>query len=71
MRATLRGSGRIGRTAAGRSLDPDAITLAVVAAIRHQDTDYDELLASGAERAEARDRVGPKVDEILDRWRSS
>jgi hypothetical protein len=70
MRATLRGSGRVGRTAAGRELDPEAITLAVVAAIRHGDTDYDDLLASGMERAEARARVAPDVDQILDRWRA-
>jgi hypothetical protein len=70
MRATRRGSGRVGRTAAGRELDPEAITLAVVAAIRHGDTDYDDLLASGMERAEARARVAPDVDQILDRWRA-
>jgi hypothetical protein len=69
-RATLRGSGRVGRTAAGRGLAPDAITMAVVAAIRHQDTDYDDLLASGMDRAEARARVAQRVDRILDRWRA-
>jgi hypothetical protein len=69
-RATLRGSGRVGRTAAGRALDPETITLAVVASIRHQDTDYDDLLESGVERGEARARVGQCVDQILDRWRS-
>jgi hypothetical protein len=68
-RATLRGSGRVGRTAAGRDLDPEAITLAAVASIRHQDTDYDDLLESGVERAEARARVAPRVDRVLDRWR--
>ena len=68
-RATLRGSGRVGRTAAGRDLDPEAITLAAVASIRHEDTDYDDLLESGVERAEARARVAPRVDQILDRWR--
>lgn len=33
--AAVRGSGRVGRTAAARALDPDAITLAVVASVRH------------------------------------
>src|ERR1700739_591563 len=42
-----RGSGRVGRTEAGRNLDESALTLAVVAAIRHRHTRYDELLASG------------------------
>lgn len=64
-----RGSGRIGRSAAGRALDPDAVTLAVVAAVRHEDTPYDELLMSGATRTEARERVRALVDAVLDDWR--
>jgi len=46
-----------------------SLTLAAVASIRHEDTDYDDLLESGVERAEARARVAPRVDQILDRWR--
>jgi hypothetical protein len=38
--AAVRGSGRVGRSAAGRTLDEDAVLLAVVASVRHQDTDY-------------------------------
>ena len=45
--AALRGSGRVGRSAAARALDEKAITLAVVASVRHEDTDYDPLLMSG------------------------
>src|SRR5262245_16558744 len=41
--AGTRGSGRVGRSAAGRALDEDAVTLAVIASIRHQDTGYDAL----------------------------
>jgi len=67
--AALRGSGRIGRTAAGRDLDPDAVRLAVVASIRHDDTPYDELLMSGVDRADARERVAAEVDDVLERWR--
>jgi hypothetical protein len=66
--AGTRGSGRIGRTRAGRELDPDAVRLAVIASIRHSDTDYDELLMSGVPRAAARDRVRGDVDRILARW---
>lgn len=65
---SLRGSGRVGRTAAGRSLDEKAITLAVVASVRHEDSDYDSLLMSGAGREAARDRVRPAVDRILSAW---
>jgi hypothetical protein len=65
-----RGSGRVGRTAAGRAFDPEAITLAVVAAVRHGDSDYDDLLMAGVERGEARRRVRADVDETLERWRA-
>ena len=64
----LRGSGRVGRSAAGRALGEQALTLAVVASIRHQDTDYDSLLMSGVGRAEARDLIRPAVDRVLASW---
>ena len=64
-----RGSGRVGRTAAGRALDREAVTLAVVAAVRHADTPYDALLMSGVDREEARWRIEAQVEEILERWR--
>jgi hypothetical protein len=65
---SLRGSGRVGRSAAGRSLDEQALTLAVVASIRHEDTDYDSLLMSGASRAEARDLIRETVDRVVASW---
>jgi hypothetical protein len=64
-----RGSGRVGRSAAGRALDREAVTLAVVAAVRHADTAYDELLMSGVDRDEARRRIESEVEKILKRWR--
>ncbi|NMR30610.1 DUF2293 domain-containing protein [Crystallibacter degradans] len=66
-----RGSGRVGRTAAGQRLDQKALELAAVASIRHQDTDYDALLMAGIPREEARERVAEKVGEVLDHWRRS
>ena len=54
---------------AGRALDEDAITMAVVASIRHQDTGYDGLLMSGMPRDAARDRVRGAIDLVLDAWR--
>jgi hypothetical protein len=66
--AALRGSGRVGRSAAARALDETAITLAVVASVRHEDTDYDRLLMSGIPREDARDRVRPVIDQVLDTW---
>jgi hypothetical protein len=67
--AAQRGSGRIGRSAAGRAAERRAIELAVIASIRHCDTDYDELLMRGVDRADARERVTAEVDGVLDRWR--
>jgi hypothetical protein len=64
-----RGSGRIGRTAAGRALDSAAVELAVAASVRHRDTGYDELLMAGVDRAEARARVRGDVARVLDGWR--
>jgi hypothetical protein len=66
--AGTRGSGRIGRSAAGRALDEQAITFAVVASVRHQDTEYDELLMAGVPREEARARVRPDIDRVLAAW---
>jgi hypothetical protein len=70
-RAGARGSGRIGRTRAGRELDADAVRLAVVAAVRHDETNYDELLMSGVGRAAARNQVRSHVDRILAEWREA
>lgn len=66
-----RGSGRVGRTAAGRALDTDAVTNAVVASVRHDDTRYDTLLMSGVPRPEARQQVRPDIDHVLDTWRGT
>jgi hypothetical protein len=67
--AAARGSGRVGRTAAGRALDSGPIQLAVAASVRHRDTSYDELLMSGLERADARERVRDEVTRVLEGWR--
>ncbi|MCK0173848.1 DUF2293 domain-containing protein [Mycolicibacterium sp. F2034L] len=67
--AALRGSGRGARTAAGRALDPETIRLAVAASVRHVDIDYADLLMSGVDRDEARDRVRARVEDILAAWR--
>ncbi len=44
--------------------------LAVIASIRHEDTDYDELLMAGVDRAEARERVRNDVERALEAWRA-
>lgn len=64
-----RRSGRVGRTNAGRSLEEHALTVAIIAAIRHRHTEYDMLLARGVDRVDARRRVADQIEEILAAWR--
>ncbi len=61
-------SGRVGRSAAAKELEEDAVRLAVAAHVRHAETEYDGLLLRGYGRWEARDRVYLKVSDILDQW---
>jgi hypothetical protein len=65
----VRGSGRVGRSEAGRNLEDKALTLAVAAAVRHNHTPYDELLSSGVDRADARRQIADRVEDILAAWR--
>ncbi|MFJ5553108.1 DUF2293 domain-containing protein [Streptomyces sp. NPDC093225] len=67
--ASVRGSGRVGRSAAGRALDPVAVSVAVRAAVRHVDTEYDALLMAGVPRFEARARLAARIDAVLTAWR--
>jgi hypothetical protein len=64
----VRGSGRVGRTEAGRALEDEALRLAVIAAIRHRHTSYDELLMKGVDRLDARGRVRDQIEEALELW---
>ena len=68
--AATRSSGRVGRSAAGRALNPEAVRLAVIASIRHRDTTYEDLLMDGVPRLDARHQVRDQVDEVLRRWES-
>jgi hypothetical protein len=63
-----RGSGRIGRTADMRNLEDRPLRLAVVAAIRHRHTNYDELLARGHDRESARRQTADLVEEFISVW---
>ncbi|MEV0437312.1 DUF2293 domain-containing protein [Streptomyces spectabilis] len=66
--ASVRGSGRVGRSAAGQALTPRAVTAAVIAAVRHTETEYDALLMRGIPRGEARRRIARGVEETLRAW---
>lgn len=63
-----RSSGRIGRSSAGRGLDPEAVRLAVIASVRHEDTRYDELLMSGHARSDARELVRRDIERVMRAW---
>jgi hypothetical protein len=61
-------SGRIGRSSAAKELQASAVDLAVRAHVRHVHTRYDELLASGMAREEARALVAAPVAKCLEAW---
>jgi hypothetical protein len=61
-------SGRVGRSAAAKSLEINPVRLAVIAHIRHTETSYDELLAGGCDRADARREVEAAVQDLLEKW---
>jgi hypothetical protein len=61
-------SGRVGRSAAAKQLDPAAIRLAVIAHIRHKYTKYDKLLRRYDDKREARSEVRDRIADILTRW---
>ena len=66
--ACLKYSGRVDRAAFAKKLDEEAIRLAVIAHLRHTETDYDEYLMRGYERGEARDLVREKIGQQLEKW---
>jgi len=67
--ACLKYSGRVGRSAAAKSFEPDAVFLAVRAHVRHAYTDYDELLFRYDDRQLARETVKERIETVLDQWR--
>jgi hypothetical protein len=69
--ACLKYSDRVGRSAAAKNLDEKAIRLAVIAHIRHAETQYDTLLANGHDRHEARAQVEGMIAQVLTRWQAA
>lgn len=61
-------SGRVGRSAAAKEFDPQALRLAVIAHIRHEHTRYDELLMRHGDRQLARAEVRDAIEARLERW---
>jgi hypothetical protein len=69
--ACLKYSGRVGRSAAAKALDTDALDLAVRAHVRHAHTGYDGLLSKGWDRAEARHAIAKDLKNVVDQWRAA
>jgi hypothetical protein len=67
--ACMKYSGRVGRSAAAKVLDENAVGLAVRAHVRHVKTSYDKLLMKGWDRVEARSQVEDQVASVLTKWR--
>ena len=61
-------SGRVGRSASAKQLDAAAVHLAVIAHVRHAETNYDQLLSQGYERRDARGEVEGQAARVLARW---
>ena len=62
-------SGRVGRSSRAKEFSEKAITQAVVAHIRHLETEYDTILEKGVKRTAAREIISPKLRAVLDSWR--
>jgi hypothetical protein len=67
--ACLKYSGRVGRSAGAKRFGEEMVRLAVMAHVRHRETDYDSLLAKGWFRNQAREEVRDRVEEVLEKWR--
>lgn len=61
-------SGRVGRSAAAKDLDPEKIRLAVIAHIRHVHTGYDGFFDINVRKQEARRLVQVAIQRVLSQW---
>lgn len=62
-------SGRVGRTAAAKDFDGDIIERAVIAHIRHHETEYDNLFGQGRRKKDIREDIKPLINKILKKWK--
>lgn len=61
-------SGRVGRSAGAKELEPDKIRLAVIAHIRHVHTGYDRFFEVGVGKHDARRMIQGKIERVLEKW---
>lgn len=62
-------SGRVGRTASAKEFDEDMITRAVIAHIRHAETNYDNEFGKGKRKREIREDIRPEITLMIRRWK--
>lgn len=67
--ACEKNSGRVGRTAHAKQFDLNMIELAVIAHIRHVETNYDTQFGKGQQKNEIRANLKNTIDNILNSWR--
>ncbi len=68
--ACTKHSGRVGRSAAAKTLSGETVELAVRAHVRHRDTDYDMMLAQNHPRDIARNMIEDEIQSVLNYWTS-
>lgn len=61
-------SGRVGRTADAKQLDPEKVRLAVIAHVRHLHTSYDQIIARTRDKRGSRARIKGDVTSVLREW---
>jgi hypothetical protein len=61
-------SGRVGRSASAKALDPQKVKLAVIAHVRHLHTDYDKLITKYGDKQMARDAIQDRMRQVIEQW---
>ena len=64
-------SGRVGRTADAKQLEPEMVRLAVIAHVRHLHTSYDQIIARTRDRRTSRARIKGDVSSVLREWEAA
>lgn len=66
--ALRKGTSRVGRVAISEGYFEEAVELSVVSHIRHRFTRYEQLLARGVDRDEAREAIREELSGVLRTW---
>ena len=61
-------SGRVGRTADAKQLDPEKVRLAVIAHVRHLHTAYDQIISDTRDKRASRATIRGDVTAVLRQW---